>query len=166
MSNDFDVVIIGSGIAGITCGALLAKKGLRVAILEKHSQAGGCCQSFCRNEYRFDSCVHSVSLAKDGFIESILNQLGIHKELDIISNSCVARIISPQLDYTLPSNLPELKEKLLNDFSDEKDKINKIITDMQNLFSIYKGNLLETSGKKLEIFDKKLLTLSTTSYKK
>jgi phytoene dehydrogenase-like protein len=35
--NNYDVIIIGSGIGGLTCGSLLAKHGLKTLILEQHS---------------------------------------------------------------------------------------------------------------------------------
>jgi phytoene dehydrogenase-like protein len=37
-----DYVIVGSGINGLTCGALLGKKGRRVLVLERERVAGGC----------------------------------------------------------------------------------------------------------------------------
>src|SRR5688500_11249052 len=37
-----DYVIVGSGINGLTCAALLGKRGRRVVVLEREAQAGGC----------------------------------------------------------------------------------------------------------------------------
>src|SRR3954465_5139640 len=37
----YDVVIVGAGTAGLVCGAILAERGKRVAILEKHPYLGG-----------------------------------------------------------------------------------------------------------------------------
>ena len=37
-----DYIIVGSGINGLTCAALLGKKGRRVLVLERESVAGGC----------------------------------------------------------------------------------------------------------------------------
>ncbi len=39
---DYDVVIIGSGINALVCGAALALKGKRVCLLEREDVAGGC----------------------------------------------------------------------------------------------------------------------------
>lgn len=44
--NNLDAVIIGSGIGGMAAGAVLAKAGKKVLILEQHDQAGGCCHTF------------------------------------------------------------------------------------------------------------------------
>ncbi len=50
-----DVIIIGSGIGGLTAGALLARYGKRVLICESHTIAGGAAHSFSRSGFHFDS---------------------------------------------------------------------------------------------------------------
>ena len=41
LGDRYDAVIIGSGIGGLTTGALLSAIGQRVAVLEQHYTAGG-----------------------------------------------------------------------------------------------------------------------------
>ena len=53
--NSVDIVIIGSGVGGLCCGALLAKYGYQVTVCESHSIAGGAAHSFKRDGYTFDS---------------------------------------------------------------------------------------------------------------
>lgn len=50
----YDAIIIGAGVSGLTCGALLAKRGLKVALLEAHSKPGGSCGIFKRNGAIFE----------------------------------------------------------------------------------------------------------------
>eukprot|EP00968_Pinguiococcus_pyrenoidosus_P022561 scaffold3300_cov239-Pinguiococcus_pyrenoidosus.AAC.8 len=45
--REVDVVVIGSGLGGLSCAALLAKEGLDVLVLEQHYEAGGCAHNFC-----------------------------------------------------------------------------------------------------------------------
>jgi len=55
LPDEVDVVVVGAGIGGLTCGALLAKYGLSVAVCESHTIPGGAAHSFVRDGYCFDS---------------------------------------------------------------------------------------------------------------
>ncbi|HEY9783376.1 MAG TPA: FAD-dependent oxidoreductase, partial [Leptolyngbyaceae cyanobacterium] len=50
-----DVVVIGSGIGGLSCAALLARYGFDVIVCESHSIPGGAAHAFERNNFKFDS---------------------------------------------------------------------------------------------------------------
>ncbi|MCL2926983.1 MAG: NAD(P)/FAD-dependent oxidoreductase [Trichodesmium sp. St19_bin2] len=50
-----DVIVIGSGIGGLSCAALLAHYGFDVIVCESHSIAGGAAHSFERQGFKFDS---------------------------------------------------------------------------------------------------------------
>ena len=43
-----EVVIIGAGMGVLFCGALLAKRGVKVTVLEKNASIGGGLQNFVR----------------------------------------------------------------------------------------------------------------------
>lgn len=60
------VVIIGSGLGGLSCGVILAKNGYQVTVLEKDAQAGGCLQCFCRNGAKFETGMHFIGSAAKG----------------------------------------------------------------------------------------------------
>lgn len=50
-----DVVVIGSGVGGLSCGALLARYGMEVVVCESHTIPGGAAHGFERGGFRFDS---------------------------------------------------------------------------------------------------------------
>ena len=60
------IVIIGSGLGGLSCGVLLAKEGYDVTILEQSSQAGGCLQCFKRKGIKFETGMHFIGSADKG----------------------------------------------------------------------------------------------------
>jgi len=48
MTNFKTITIIGGGLGGLTSGALLAKDGHKVTLLEQHNIVGGCATTFKR----------------------------------------------------------------------------------------------------------------------
>ncbi|NJN73572.1 MAG: FAD-dependent oxidoreductase [Limnothrix sp. RL_2_0] len=55
MTQDTEIIVIGSGIGGLCCAGLLARYGFEVTVLESHVIAGGAAHSFVRDGYHFDS---------------------------------------------------------------------------------------------------------------
>lgn len=56
----YDVIVIGSGIGGLTAAALLAKLGRKVCVLEQHYTAGGFTHSYVREGFEWDVGVHYI----------------------------------------------------------------------------------------------------------
>ena len=46
-ADEVDVVVIGSGLGGLSCAGLMASRGYKVAVLEQHYEIGGCAHEFC-----------------------------------------------------------------------------------------------------------------------
>jgi len=72
-----NVIIIGAGIGGLACGALLAQAGHKVLILEKNSYIGGACSSYEKNGYLFDRAVHIFSSGLNGQYGVVFKRLGL-----------------------------------------------------------------------------------------
>lgn len=53
--QNFDVIVIGSGIGGLCAGSLLARYGKKTIVCESHSIAGGAAHCFGRKGFKFDS---------------------------------------------------------------------------------------------------------------
>lgn len=50
--SKYDIIIIGSGLGGLECGAILSKEGYHVCVLEKNELFGGCFQTYQRGGHR------------------------------------------------------------------------------------------------------------------
>jgi C-3',4' desaturase CrtD len=51
----YDLIVIGSGIGGLTAGAMVARHKKKVLVLEANYLPGGCCSSYPRKGYIFES---------------------------------------------------------------------------------------------------------------
>ena len=58
------VIIIGSGIAGLSAGVYAQKCGFDVTILESHNIAGGFCTAWKRKGYLFEGAMHWLTGSK------------------------------------------------------------------------------------------------------
>lgn len=60
LEGPYDVLVVGSGIGGLTAAACLSKMGKKVCVLEQHYTAGGFTHSYDRNGYEWDVGVHYI----------------------------------------------------------------------------------------------------------
>ena len=53
ITDRYDVIVIGSGLGGLSVAAILAKEGKKVLVLERHYTAGGYTHVFKRRGYEW-----------------------------------------------------------------------------------------------------------------
>ncbi len=74
----YDVVLIGSGFGSLTAAALLAKRGLKVCVLEQAKYPGGCASSYKRKGYWFETGATTlVGLDAHMPLRHLLDETGI-----------------------------------------------------------------------------------------
>ena len=79
------VVIIGSGLGGLSCGVVLAKNGYDVTVLEQAAQIGGCLQCFSRHGGRFETGMHFIgSAAKGQTLYRLMNYLEVNNDVRLM----------------------------------------------------------------------------------
>jgi len=133
-SKEYDAIVIGAGLGGLTCGALLAKRGLKTLILEQHSLPGGYCTSFKRKGFTFDSAVHFVEgLGKRGRFYQILKGLKIEKKLRVYKLDPLYKVICPDESISVPANLDDYTELLSTKFPGEKENIHNFFDIVERL---------------------------------
>jgi len=119
--DEYDVIIVGSGIGGLTCGALLSKWGYKVLVLEQHYQVGGYCSSFERRGFIFNAGVEDVSgLWEKGPVSYLLRELGLEKD-DFFVRNTVRYIFKGRIVEA--RSLEEFIEQLSEMFPHERGSI-------------------------------------------
>lgn len=82
LQNNYDVVIIGSGMGGLACANILAQEGKKVIVIEKNRQIGGNLQIFSRDKCIFDTGVHYLGgLDKGQILYHLFKYFGILEDL-------------------------------------------------------------------------------------
>lgn len=72
--HDYDAVVIGAGLGGLSAASILARNGLKTLVCENTERVGGCCSSFEEGGYTFDIGASVVELA--WVIDELFEKLG------------------------------------------------------------------------------------------
>ena len=126
------VVIIGGGLGGLFCGAILAKEGLLVTVLEKNATIGGGLQTFTRFGEVFDTGMHVVGgLQPGGNIWRICRYLGIGDKVRVreVDPDCTDRLYfaEDRRYYTIAKSREAYVETLAKDFPHERENLRRYV---------------------------------------
>ena len=135
----YDAVVIGAGNGGLTAAATLAKKGVRVLVLERHNIPGGCATSFCRGRFEFETALHQLSgvgvKANPGSLRPALEAIDVLDKVEFVVSDELYRTVLPGgRDITLKANKKEIIRELQRQFPHEKDKIEEFFEFLYAFF--------------------------------
>jgi prolycopene isomerase len=113
-SQDWDVIVIGSGIGGLVTATQLAAKGARVLVLERYLIPGGSAGYFEREGYRFDVGASMIfGFGTQGTTNLLTRALdAVHVSLETIPDPV-------QIHYHLPDGLELKVHRNYNQFLQE-----------------------------------------------
>ncbi|NOV29909.1 NAD(P)/FAD-dependent oxidoreductase [Methylomonas sp. ZR1] len=129
----YDVVVIGAGIGGLSTGALLAKAGKSVLLVERHDRPGGYAHGFKRRHFHFDAGVHLVSgCSPEGYgngstMNKICRAVGIDPEELFIPVPSYARAVFPDFEIPLRAGEAAFVAGLTENFPAEKEGLLALI---------------------------------------
>ncbi len=125
--KDYDVIVIGSGIGGLTAAAALSKAGKSVLLLEAHDRPGGYAHGFNRKKYHFDSGVHLISgCGPRGYsggqvIFKMIHALELEHEIEFIKINPFSHVYYPELNTPLPQTIEDFVSTISQLFPGEKE---------------------------------------------
>ncbi|MBC6491902.1 phytoene desaturase family protein [Flavihumibacter stibioxidans] len=167
MQTEFDIVIIGSGLGGLVCGAVLGMEGYRVCILEKNRQLGGCLQTFARDKVLFDSGVHYIGgLDKGQNLYQVFKYLGLMDKLNLerMDEAGFDRIafLEDGKEYAMAQGYDRFIEKLAADFPGEEENIRNYCDKIREICARFPMYHLQSGGGLVE--KSAVLDIDTRTY--
>jgi len=126
---DYDILVVGAGIAGLTCAAYASKYGYKVLVCEKEASIGGLVTSFDYKGFTFDGGIRAIE--NSGIVFPMLRQLGIH--IDFVKNNVSIGIENQVLRLTSKDSLADYQKLLKDQFPESCDDIDKIIIEIKRV---------------------------------
>lgn len=151
----YDVVIAGSGLGGLLCGYYLAGRGMKVCVLEKNVQYGGCLQVFSRDKTLFDTGVHYIGELDEGEpLHRIFSYFGLmeHLKLERLDTDAfdVISFDGDPREYPLAQGREHFVNRLAEFFPEERVSIQRYVDVLKEVSdSFYANQLRETSWEAL-----------------
>lgn len=129
------VIIIGAGLAGLTCGIYARLNGFDTEIYEQHTIPGGECTGWDRKGYHFDGCVHWLVGSKSGTpLHDVWRETGaLSDSVAVINHDIFLRYEEEGAAVTFYTNTDRLEKHLIEIAPEDKGEIKKLCRAMRSL---------------------------------
>ncbi|MBS1151535.1 MAG: all-trans-retinol 13,14-reductase [Myxococcaceae bacterium] len=132
----FDVVVVGSGMGGLTCALIMAKEGFKVCVLEQHYRPGGCLHRFFRDRVPFDTGFHYLGgVGEGGTMAKYLRFMGVADKLKWhdLDHDGFDVLKFPDYEFKVPAGWPALTKRLHDEFPGERGAIDAYAAACQKI---------------------------------
>lgn len=108
---DYDVIVIGAGLGGLSTAALCAKNGYETLVLEQSDLIGGCCSTFEMEGYQFDvgASIVEVTSPMEKLFELLGKKSGDYMEL-VPCDPIYSFITDDGRRFSYPTDIDETTE--------------------------------------------------------
>lgn len=129
------VVVIGSGIGGLSTAIIMAGLGFSVTVIEKNDRPGGLMRGYRRGGVECPVGVHYIGAMGEGQpLRRVFDYLGLTGKIPMEragADGVIDRYIFDDLSFDLPTGIGALEEKLHASFPAEKKAIEAVIKNLR-----------------------------------
>ena len=129
--GNYDAIVVGGGLGGLTAGALLAKAGQRVLLLEKNDRFGGAAVTVERDGRRYELSLHETT-KPGGAIDPrsrLWAALGLAERVELVPIESFMEVRAPHLapNLVIPHGLDRVSAALAESFPDKADAVARFV---------------------------------------
>ncbi len=134
-TDDYDAIVIGSGLGGLSCAAAFARQGFKPLVIEQHDKPGGFATAFARpGGYVFDVSLHSTTVAQRNGVYNLLPGFPEITSVEFVQHPSLFRAIYPDHDIRVAQKDPKSYIDTLSGlFPQEQQGIAGLFEDMHGL---------------------------------
>ena len=129
IDREFDVVIAGSGLGGLTAANILARAGWRVLLAEQHFQLGGLATCFSRKQHIFDVSLHGFPIG----MKKTLRKYWSREMSEHITQVKSIRFDNPQFSLETTFTSEDFTEILIKQFKLERSVVNAFYQELASM---------------------------------
>jgi phytoene dehydrogenase-like protein len=136
------VIIIGAGIAGLSCGCYLQMNGIQTEILEAGELPGGLCTAWKRGHYMFDGCLRWLVAAEPPVkppspFHKMWRELGAIAGRKVFIHDEIFHIEAPNgQKLIVPSDLNKLAAEFKRIAPEDSRLIDRLVKDARRCVSL------------------------------
>ena len=132
---EYDVIVIGAGLSGLTAASLLAKRSLKVCVVEAQYKPGGSCGIFKRKDVVFEQGAAMIYGFNDrGFSPHRFVFNALEEPIDIIKHDELYAINFGEHRIVFYEDIDMFIEELVKVFPNEKENFKRFYTDLSNQY--------------------------------
>ena len=165
--NKYDTLIVGAGLSGLTAASLLAKRGLKVAVIDRNFKPGGSCGIFKRNGATFDQGTAMLyGFGDKGFNPHYFVFNCLEEPIDIIKHDLLYSVNFEGKKIRFFADVDQFVEELSGVFPNQKDNIKRFYSDLKNLYDkvMVKQTAYETPDETNKLLALKKLLANPLAY--
>lgn len=126
MNEHYDALVIGAGLGGLTAAAKLARRGLRMLVLEQHTQPGGVATAFRRGSFMYEVSLHmTASTGEDDDFRDFFRDTGLSERLQFVQAPEFYHIYDHDFSFVFGNDINDTIRRLKIMFTREKDAIDR-----------------------------------------